>query len=161
VLFAWVLTRTNRDSIAAIFSASSVWWNGVVSSCNAPPVGNHLQILFTRAQDQPSKKKFTHPILFPFLTITNDPATMIRVLMYNGEWVWFDRDWLPLLNMSAEEFQRFMQGLFNPEIQNQLRTNDEDDFRRYMEEVLSILNPVTQPRINDEPNPNDPSEDLD
>ena len=63
--------------------------------------------------------------------------------------------------MSAEEFQRFMQGLFNPEIQNQLRTNDEEDFRRYMEEVLSILNPVTQPRINDEPNPNDPSEDLD
>ena len=63
--------------------------------------------------------------------------------------------------MSAEEFQRFMQGLFNPEIQNQLRTNDEEDFRRYMEEVLSILNPITQPRINDEPNPNDPSEDLD
>jgi hypothetical protein len=54
-----------------------------------------------------------------------------------------------------------MQGLFNPEIQNQLRTNDEEDFRRYMEEVLSILNPITQLRINDEPNPNDPSEDLD
>ena len=100
------------------------------------------------------------PDSFP-VPITNDPATMIRVLMYNGEWVLFDRDWLPLLNMSAEEFQRFMQGLFNPEIQNQLRTNDEEDFRRYMEEVLSILNPVTQPRINDEPNPNDPSEDLD
>ena len=62
--------------------------------------------------------------------ITNDPATMIRVLMSNGAWLWFDRDWLPLLNMSAEEFRRF-------------------------------LNPVAQPRINDQPNPNDPSEDLD
>jgi hypothetical protein len=62
--------------------------------------------------------------------ITNDPATMIRVLMSNGAWLWFDRDWLPLLNMSAEEFRRF-------------------------------LNPVAQPRINDQPNPNNPSEDLD
>nr|CAH0103360.1 unnamed protein product [Daphnia galeata] len=84
----------------------------------------------------PARRSYTpDPLPVP---ITNDPATMIRVLMYNGEW-----------------------GLFNPEIQNQLRTNDEEDFRRYMEEVLSILNPVTQPRINDEPNPNDPSEDLD
>nr|CAH0112551.1 unnamed protein product [Daphnia galeata] len=62
--------------------------------------------------------------------ITNDPGTMIPILMSNGAWLWFDRDWLPLLNMSAEEFQRF-------------------------------LNPVAQPRINDQPNPNDPSEDLD
>ncbi len=34
-----------------------------MSSCNAPPAGNHLQILFTRAQDQASKKKFTRPII--------------------------------------------------------------------------------------------------
>ena len=69
------------------------------------------------------------PDSFP-VPITNDPATMIRVLMYNGEWVLFDRDWLPLLNMSAEEFQRF-------------------------------LNPVARPWIHHQPNPNDPSEDLD
>ena len=87
---------------------------------------------------------------------------MIHILMYNGAWVWFDREWLPLLNMSAEDFRRLMEGLlFNPEIQNQPTRNDEEDFRIHMEEFLSVLNPVTQPRINDEPNPNDPSEDLD
>jgi hypothetical protein len=80
--FAWVLTRTNHSLILVIFSVSSVWWNGVVSSCNAPPAGNHLQIFFTRAQDQSRKKNFT-PDHLP-IAVTRDPDNMIRVLMSNG-----------------------------------------------------------------------------
>ena len=92
VPFAWVLTRENHDSIAVIFSASSVWWNGLVLSGNAPPAGNHLQVLFTRAQDQPRNKMYTPDGLprLPTPVDTRDRSNMIRVLI-NGTWVWFGR----------------------------------------------------------------------
>ena len=58
------------------------------------------------------------------IPITNDPGNMFPVLMSNGAWLWFDRDWLPLLNMSAEEFRRFLNPVARPWINYQPYPND-------------------------------------
>ena len=111
VPFAWVLTRTNHNLIMVVFSVSSVWWNGVVSSCNAPPAGNHLQIFFTRAQDQASKKKFTHPIIFPFLLHVIRITWLVSwcLVMSIGflSWTWARKSFIKILeSCSSTEDKR-------------------------------------------------------
>ena len=91
---------------------------------------------------------------------TRDRSNMIRVLM-NGTWVWFGREWTSIFSYREEELREFMEGLFDPEIENQPRTNV--GYRVFFQEYFSFLQrPRTESTEdrNDEPNPNDSSEDL-